>query len=225
MPSSPDHADLPTYEALALPHLERLRAFARRRDPVEADDLVQEALLRGWQRFGELREVGAIRAWLFQILHNLFLQERRVRRRRMELLPITSLEGAHEERVRLNDITPLEELVSRRSSAAVRQALSRLPDEFAVAVELHDLDGFRYREIATITGVPIGTVMSRISRGRRLLASLLVQWGAEAHEAGASSDGSSQTVVDRRSLTRSEGERSTRPQSSMRSTRGEERER
>ena len=174
----PGQRDVTRYEALASPHLDRLRAFARRRveSEADADDLVQETLIRGWQRFDQLRDLAALRSWLYRILTMLCAEQYRTRRRRLELVPTTELKDHHDDTIASTAPNPLQELVSRQSTQAVRAALGALPGDYAVAVELHDIDGFRYREIAEITGVPIGTVMSRIARGRRLLASYLGEW-------------------------------------------------
>jgi RNA polymerase sigma-70 factor, ECF subfamily len=98
-------------------------------------------------------------------------QERLARRR--QLVSITRLETAHEELVGSDRDGLFDQVAARLSGEAVRLALAQIPEDFAIAVELHDIDGFRYQEIAEIVGVPIGTVMSRISRGRRLLAGAL----------------------------------------------------
>ncbi len=175
-------AKITTYEALVSPHLDRLYAYARRRVATEADadDLVQETLLRGWQRFRQLRDPAALRTWLYRILTSLSAEQGRTKRRRMALVPITQLEDKHDELVASMRPGPLEELMAQQSSDAVHRALAALPEDFATAVELHDIDGFRYREIAEIIQVPVGTVMSRISRGRRLLAGMLYEWAEQS---------------------------------------------
>jgi RNA polymerase sigma-70 factor (ECF subfamily) len=83
---------------------------------------------------------------------------------------ITRLEDAHEEMVSSDTDLVFDEVAARLTGEEVHAALAQLPDDFATVVELHDIDGFKYHEIAEIVGAPIGTVMSRISRGRRLLA-------------------------------------------------------
>ncbi len=171
------------FEALVLPHLDRLLAFARRRMATEADaeDVVQEACVRAWNGFSALRDEASVRAWLYRILRTIMSEQHRTAARRHALVSITRLEAAHEERVASEAAGPFEEVVAKLSSERVREALAAIPEDFAVAIELHDIDGFRYREIAEITGVPIGTVMSRISRGRKLLAGVIARraaaWG------------------------------------------------
>ena len=170
--------DSATYQSLAASHLDRLHAYARRRvqSDADADDLGQETLIRGWQRFDQLRDVTAMRSWFYRILTTLWAEQYRTRRRRMELVPITRLEAHHDEMIASMEPGPLQALLARQTGEAVHAALAALPQDYAAAVELHDIEGFRYREIAEITGVPIGTVMSRIARGRRLLAGQLREW-------------------------------------------------
>ena len=167
------------FRALVAPHLDRLLGFARRRtdDAAAAEDAVQDACGRAWLAFGELRDPALARAWLYRILRGV-LSDAHVRDgRRARLVSITRLEDAHEAWLAGDADAVFAEVVARLASADVQAALAALPDDFAAAVELHDIDGFRYREIADVLGIPIGTVMSRIFRGRRLLA------GALAHHA------------------------------------------
>jgi RNA polymerase sigma-70 factor (ECF subfamily) len=159
------------FNALVLPHLDRLLAFAvRRTDAVaDAEDAVQEACIRAWKALDDLRDDTRVRAWLYRILRSVLGETEERTSRRRQLVSITRLEEAHEEAVAGDADALFDEIAARLSSEEVREALGQLPEDFAVAVELHDIDGFKYQEIADIVGVPIGTVMSRISRGRRLL--------------------------------------------------------
>jgi RNA polymerase sigma-70 factor, ECF subfamily len=171
------------FDALVLPHLDRLLAFAVRRTDLRADaeDAVQDACVRAWLAFDDLRDTARVRAWLYQILRTVLSEAQERRARRRHLVSITRLESAHEELVGGDRDLLFDQVAARLSGEAVRSALAQLPEDFAVAVELHDIDGFKYHEIAEIVGVPIGTVMSRISRGRRLLAgALLVSPSVEA---------------------------------------------
>jgi len=160
------------FDALVLPHLDRLLAFAVRRTDARADaeDAVQEACVRAWLGFDELRDRAAVRAWLYRILRTVLSETGEKSARRRQLVSITRLEEAHEELVGSERDTLFDEVAARLTGDEVHAALAQLPEDFAVAVELHDIDGFKYHEIADVVGVPIGTVMSRISRGRRLLA-------------------------------------------------------
>lgn len=160
------------FNALVLPHLDRLLGFARRRtaELSDAEDAVQEACIRAWMAFGDLRDSTKARPWLYRILRGVLSDSNDKNDRRRQLVSISRLEDTHEDLVASDDDCVFMEVAARIDSELLRTALSMIPEDFAVAVELHDIDGFKYQEIADIVGVPIGTVMSRISRGRRLLA-------------------------------------------------------
>jgi len=162
------------FQASILPHLDRLVALASRwADGHEAEDDVQETYIRAWAAFDQLRDPAAALAWLCQILRTVAGERRRTRARRQELAFITELQEAHEEIVASDAPSPLDNLLARLEAGRLREALQSIPADFAEAVELHDMHGLKYREIAQVTSVPVGTVMSRISRGRQLLAGLL----------------------------------------------------
>jgi RNA polymerase sigma-70 factor (ECF subfamily) len=167
------------FERLALPLLPRLVAFARRFSTVNAEDYVQEAFVRAFRAFAQVENEGAVRSWLYRIVATVASEDRRTSARRRELLDVSQLEARHEELVASGDPSPLEALLAALSAQRLRQALDSLPDEFAEAVELHDLHELKYREIAEVTASPIGTVMSRISRGRMLLAAIVLSRAEE----------------------------------------------
>ena len=175
------------FNALILPHLDRLLAFGIRRTEARADaeDAVQETCIRAWRALGELRDDARVRAWLYRILRGVLAEREERTARRRQLVSITRLEAAHEEVATGDGDTLFDEIAARLSGEEVRMALAQLPEDFAVAVELHDIDGFKYQEIADIVGVPIGTVMSRISRGRRLLAGAVLANRSGAARASA----------------------------------------
>jgi RNA polymerase sigma-70 factor (ECF subfamily) len=163
-----------SFQSSTLPHLDRLVALASRwGDGEEAEDYVQETYARAWTAFHQLRDTSAAFPWLCQILRTVANERRRTLARRRDLLFVTELEAAHEEMVASDAPSPLDHLLARLEAGTLREALRSIPEDFAEAVELHDVHGLKYREIAQITSVPIGTVMSRISRGRQLLAGLL----------------------------------------------------
>ena len=175
--SAPPAVDLrPRFEAVILPHLDRLLAFAVRRcDSVaDAEDAVQEACMRAWVGFADLRDDSSARAWVYRILRTVLSDAREKTGRRQQLVYITRLEDVHDELIGGEHDAVFSEVVARLDAEAVRRALREIPEDFAAAVELHDIDGFKYAEIAEIVGVPIGTVMSRISRGRKLLAGAII---------------------------------------------------
>ncbi len=160
------------FHTLVVPHLDRLLGFASRRTRTlaEAEDAVQETCVRAWLGFAGLRDPAKVRPWLYCILRAVVADACDRDGRRQRLVSITRLEDEHEALVGGDDDAVLDEVEARLTSEVVRAALDAIPDDFAVAVEMHDIDGFKYHEIAETLGIPIGTVMSRISRGRRLLA-------------------------------------------------------
>jgi RNA polymerase sigma-70 factor (ECF subfamily) len=167
-----------------------LLAFAARRSDARADaeDAVQEACGRAWLGLDELRDPTRVRAWLYRILRSVLSENEERNARRRQLVSITRLEEEHDELGASDDDMVFEEVAARLTGEEVRAALSRVPDEFAAVVELHDIDGFKYQEIAEIVGVPIGTVMSRISRGRRMLAGAVMATRTAVRELNAARD-------------------------------------
>ena len=163
------------FQELVEPHLGRLLSFACRRvrNLADAEDVVQEACTRAWAGFDDLRDHGLALPWLYRILRSALSDFRATHSRREQLAPTLTLESAAE----IADDQgrgPLEGLIASASTERIHELLRMLPEEFAVAIELHDLEGFRYADIADTTGVPLGTVMSRIYRGRKLLAALIL---------------------------------------------------
>ena len=163
------------FQALVQPHLGRLLRFAGRRlrNPADAEDVVQEACTRAWLAFAELRDETLVLPWLYRILRSSLSDHFEKRTRREQLAPTLALESA-EDALHDRDASPLENLIALASTERIHELLRMLPEEFALAIELHDLEGFRYADIANLTGVPPGTVMSRIYRGRKLLAALIL---------------------------------------------------
>jgi RNA polymerase sigma-70 factor (ECF subfamily) len=159
--------EVPTWEAVARTHGRFLYNVAYRLSGNDDDafDLVQEALLRVRKGL-ETYQPGSMEAWLSRIVTNVFLDEvRRKRRRPVEVLP--------EDPERLLPSTPGADEVTEGLSDDVQTALRRLPEEFRTAVVLCDVVGLSYEEIADAISVPVGTVRSRIHRGRRLLRAAL----------------------------------------------------
>jgi RNA polymerase sigma-70 factor (ECF subfamily) len=155
------------FEELAVPHLAAIyRAARQMADAVAAEDLVQETYMRAWKYFDTLDLATNCRAWLFRILRNVWAD--RWRRPRLEI-PLGEKE--------VEAIEPYYdwegEFLGQQFSADVERALGELPAEYRWAVLLADVEEFSYQEIAAIMGCPIGTVMSRINRGRRMLSGLL----------------------------------------------------
>lgn len=164
-----------------MPNLGHLLRFAQRRlaSDADAEDLVQDACVRAWMAFGELRDEDKVKPWLYRILRSVICDDAEKQGRRRQLVSITRLDDVHESLVGGDADVVFSEVTSRLDAEMLQRALAMIPEDFAVAVELHDLEGFKYQEIADIVGVPLGTVMSRMSRGRRMLAATIVEHGRQ----------------------------------------------
>ena len=166
------------FEEVAVVHLDRLFQMALRlcRNRSEAEDLVQETYLRAFRHFDQFDPGTNCRAWLFAILHNTFVN--RVKRGGRELLELDEGELDRVEvdsaEVRATIANPEEEFFKHVVDADLVEALERLPLRFREVVLLADVEECSYKEIAQICGVPVGTVMSRLFRGRQLLRKALV---------------------------------------------------
>ncbi len=172
------HESRARFEATALVHLDALYGAALRltRNERDAEDLVQDTVLRAYQSFEQFAGEQRCKAWLFKILTNTFIS--RYRRRVLERSVAETLEQEGGEGVLSADLLrttkdPEQALQAALLSDDVQRALQALPEEFRLAVMLCDIDEFSYREIADIMDCPVGTVMSRVSRGRRLLQGTL----------------------------------------------------
>jgi RNA polymerase sigma-70 factor, ECF subfamily len=171
--------DIERFERVVLPHLDDAYTLARYllRDQHEAQDAVQDAVLRALRYFETYRD-GDARAWLLAIVRNCCLtRQRRAQVERANISFVEDIDVARDEGSRGTDARAIEQ--SER--AALQRALAALPDEFREVIVLREVQGLSYREISDVVGVPIGTVMSRLARGRRRLASTL---GVDAQEAG-----------------------------------------
>jgi RNA polymerase sigma-70 factor, ECF subfamily len=153
----------------ALTYIDSLYGTALRltRRPADADDLVQDTYLKAFRAADQFERGTNLKAWLFTILHNTFLNMRRHDVRSPVDVDSETVERAAD--VMAQDHTPEQLLTRATLDADLQAALDALPEAFRQAVWLRDVEEFSYAEIARIVGVPIGTVMSRISRGRRLL--------------------------------------------------------
>jgi RNA polymerase sigma-70 factor (ECF subfamily) len=162
------------FESIALRHLPALYNLARwlTRNDHDAEDLVQEAVLRAFRSWHQLR-AGDARAWLLSIVRNTyFTQWRDDKRHRVSDMEFD--EELHTAQVALApDNNPETLYASEDARKTVNDALARLPDIFREAVVLKEIEDLSYKEIAAVTGVPIGTVMSRLARGRKLLTEYL----------------------------------------------------
>jgi RNA polymerase sigma-70 factor (ECF subfamily) len=160
---------------VAFAHFRELRRVAFRicEDRETADDLVQETYLRAWRSFDRFTSGTNCRAWLYRILFNVHSEQRRSQSRKPVVL---SLHRVKETALSSETRTP-----AHLTLEEVKLVFAELPEPFRVALVLADIEGMRYREIADALGVPIGTVMSRLSRGRQILRARLAAL-SNAHE-------------------------------------------
>jgi RNA polymerase sigma-70 factor (ECF subfamily) len=177
------------FEQLALPHLRALYGSALRLtgDPESAADVVQEAYLRAFQTFDNFRPGTNARAWLFTILHTVAINRHKKRSREVGPLPVDELERRYQE---LLETAPPEcadvEAWGASWPREIATALAGLPEEFRAAVLLVDVEDFSYEAAATALGCPLGTLQSRLHRGRRLLFAALNGYARQAGYLGPS---------------------------------------
>jgi len=178
--------DAAGFEQGALELVDRLYAAALRltRNEADAEDLVQDTYLRAFRSSGQFEAGSNLRGWMFTILHNTFLNQRRDRARSPIDADSEAVERAADDSGTSSN--PEDLLLNSTMDADLQAALSSLPEAYREAVWLRDVEQFSYEEIAGIVGVPIGTVMSRISRGRRALYDdLVTRSGDYARRAGS----------------------------------------
>jgi RNA polymerase sigma-70 factor (ECF subfamily) len=167
------------FEREALPLLSEMYAAALRltRNPTDAEDVLQETYLRAYRGFGTFKEGTNLRAWLYRILTNAFINTYRKRQREPQTVSDDEVpEWFLYEKLggEAAEASAEAEVLERLPDEDVQEALAALPEQFRLAVLLADVEGFSYKEIAEILEVPIGTVMSRLHRGRRALEKRLV---------------------------------------------------
>ena len=172
------------YEALVTAHLDGLYGTARRltRNAASAEDLVQETMLKAWRSFHTFQPGTNARAWLYRILMNTHFDAHRKQAREPEVVASDEVgdlylygrvaDGAALSESGNPEVVVLDQVVD----AAVRESLEALPPPFLAAVLLVDVDGFAYKEAADVLGIPVGTVMSRLYRGRHALRRRLVDY-------------------------------------------------
>src|SRR2546429_2430582 len=170
-------ADPATFADQAMEYMPSLYTAALRmtRNPADAEDLVQETYLKAYRGFGGFQEGTNLKAWLYRILTNTYINSYRAKKRRPEQSDIDDVEDLYLYR-RLGGLEAAragqsaeEEVLDHFTDVEVKEALESLPEQFRMAVLLADVDGFAYKEIAEILDIPIGTVMSRLHRGRKAL--------------------------------------------------------
>lgn len=175
------------FEAVALPHVDALYGTACRlsRNPRDAEDLVQETLLRAYRFWDSFEKNSNCKGWLLRILTNTFINEYQRKRRRREVLDAATAEQSATDGVLVHEAAQVQRnpeglMLDRCVSDDVQRALDALPADFRAAVVLCDVEGLSYKEIADVMECPVGTVMSRLFRGRKLLAAALKSFAAEA---------------------------------------------
>jgi RNA polymerase sigma-70 factor (ECF subfamily) len=192
-------ADQAHFTDVAMEHMPGLYSAALRmtRNAADAEDLVQETYLKAYRSFGSFEEGTNLRAWLYRILTNTYINSYRAAQRRPEVTDVEDVEDLYLYK-RLSGSGGLEPSQGRSAEDValdsftdddVKAALEALPDAFRMAVLLADVEGFSYKEISEITDVPIGTVMSRIHRGRRALQKALHDSAAVRGLVGTASGG------------------------------------
>ena len=163
------------FEEIALQYMDPLYSVALRmtRDETDAQDLVQDAYLRAYRFFDRFEKGTNFKAWLFKILKNVYINKYRREARRPQMVELSDVEASGD----LADaVTPEDRIFDKLLDDDVTKAMDSLPEDFRFAIVLSDLEGFSYKETAEILDCPIGTVMSRLHRGRRLLRNSLYEY-------------------------------------------------
>lgn len=167
------------FERDAMPYLDQLYGAAMRltRNPQDAEDLVQETYAKAYAAFHQYKPDTNLKAWLYRILNNTFISNYRKAQRRPKEADAAEVEDWHEYRAASHSSQGMKsaevEALENLPDSEIRDALEQLPEDRRTAVYLADVEGFSYQEIADIMDTPIGTVMSRLNRGRRQLREIL----------------------------------------------------
>jgi RNA polymerase sigma-70 factor (ECF subfamily) len=180
-------ADQAQFADQAMEYMNPLYSAALRmsRNPADAEDLVQETYLKAYRGFGGFTEGTNLKAWLYRILTNTYINSYRSKKRRPEETELDEVEDLYLYR-RLGGLEAVaasrsaeDELMDFFTDDEVKDAIEALPEQFRMAVLLADVEGFSYKEIAEILDIPIGTVMSRLHRGRKFLQKRLFDFASQ----------------------------------------------
>jgi RNA polymerase sigma-70 factor (ECF subfamily) len=191
-------ADQARFTEVAMEYMPGLYSAALRmtRNASDAEDLVQETYLKAYRSYASFQEGTNLRAWLYRILTNTYINSYRAAKRRPEVTDVEDVEDLYLYK-RMAGAGALrtgrsaeDEALDTFTDDVVKSALEELPEAFRMAVLLADVEGFSYKEISEITDVPIGTVMSRIHRGRRALQKTLHEVATARGLVGSTTGGS-----------------------------------
>jgi RNA polymerase sigma-70 factor (ECF subfamily) len=185
------------FEEQALQYMDQLYAAAMRmtKNPADAADLVQETFVKAYTAFGQFQQGTNLKAWLYRIQTNTFINNYRKNQRNPYQGTIDDLEdwqlgGAESVTQHTSTRSAEAEAIDHLPDSAVKDALQSIPEDFRLAVYFADVEGFSYQEIADIMKTPVGTVMSRLHRGRRLLRGLLAEYASDRGIVAADATGS-----------------------------------
>jgi len=174
------------FEAAAMPFVDALynTAYRMTRNAEDAEDLVQEAYLKAYKYYDKFEEGTNFKAWLFKIMKNTFINNYRKKQQAPPQSDFADIEESFETQVseeagQKKIKNPEEELLQDVLDEDVQRAIDELPPDYRMVVLLADLENFSYKEIAEILDVPVGTVMSRLYRGRRLLEKVMLEYARD----------------------------------------------